>query len=161
MTRDWVRLKPKQQPIKERFWEKVDIRGEDDCWNWMASKNKTGYGYFGIKGKNWKSNRAAWMLTNGDIPNGLSVCHHCDNPSCCNPVHLFLGTHTDNIRDGFNKNRYPKTHESRGVKLTSNQVIEIRRLCEEGMRKRDIAQMYGVCRGTIGKISRRELWIHI
>lgn len=81
------------------FWSRVDVRGPDECWPWMNAKTPNGYGtvYFG--GRMVGAHRVSWELTHGPIPDGLFVLHHCDNPPCCNPAHLFTGTHTDNVRD--------------------------------------------------------------
>jgi hypothetical protein len=87
---------------KAKFWAKVDIRGPNECWNWKQSKDRDGYGMSFVAGKRGRSHREAFRLSVSPIPKGLCVCHRCDNPSCCNPSHLFLGTVTDNNRDkGF------------------------------------------------------------
>ncbi len=92
----------------ERFWRYVDQSGYDDCWNWKASKNNKGYGFFrsipGIPQKSLLAHRVAYTLCKGD-PSGMLVMHACDNPSCVNPSHLSLGTNTDNIRDASFKGR--------------------------------------------------------
>lgn len=88
---------------QERFWSKVDVKSESDCWNWKKAIDTPGYGAFKINKKKMNSHRVAWILTHGDIPNGLLVCHKCDNRLCCNPSHLFLGTYTDNNRDMITK----------------------------------------------------------
>ena len=91
----------------EKFWSKVNRRGPDDCWEWMNSGT---YGHFYIgKGQARPAHRIAYELTYGDIPVGLCVCHHCDNPPCCNPTHLFVGTVQDNMRDKVAKGRGKRT----------------------------------------------------
>lgn len=89
----------------ERFWNGVDRMGDDDCWDWTGHRSPSGYGRITIDYKGYRTNRLAWMVTNGPIPDGLFACHKCDNPACCNPKHLFLGTHDDNMRDMAEKGR--------------------------------------------------------
>ena len=86
------------------FWFRVDKR--QDCWLWLGSVNNYGYGTLGHNKKVILAHRYAWEITNGAIPDGLLVCHSCDNPPCVNPDHLFLGTHTDNLNDCISKGRF-------------------------------------------------------
>lgn len=95
--------------LEQRFWEKVDKQGEDQCWLWLASgvteNHKYGLFYLNEQVKSIQAHRVAWMLVNGDIPQGAYICHTCDNPPCCNPKHLFLGDPQLNVDDMVNKGR--------------------------------------------------------
>jgi HNH endonuclease len=101
-------------PLEPRFWSKVAQTSENDCWFWKASIDANGYGQFGLAPgqfgvRTWtmaKAHRVAWLLTKGEIPPGMYLCHTCDMPRCVNPTHLFLGTQTDNMRDCVEKNRH-------------------------------------------------------
>lgn len=127
--------------IELRFWSKVDIRSEDECWPWLASGLRTRYGSFSVGPKNKRrqstAHRFAWELINGDIPAGMYVCHRCDNPSCMNPNHLFLGTPSDNTRDMMAKGKGPqvmqmrKTHCKNGHEFS----LENTQKCFRGCRK--------------------------
>lgn len=86
---------------EQRFWSKVDRRGPDECWPWLAAKSATRYGVF----DKTRAHRVAYALTHGLIPEGRIVCHRCDNPPCCNPAHLWLGTPKDNTADMVAKGR--------------------------------------------------------
>ena len=124
-----------------RFWSKVLINDLSSCWEWQASKTKTGYGYFGISRSNKTSillaHRVSFAIHNGEIPDGMYVCHHCDNPSCCNPSHLFSGTQKQNLQDAARKGRMNR--------LLSNESIEIvKSLRKDGMILREIAERFGV-----------------
>jgi hypothetical protein len=97
-----------RKPIAERFWPKVDSSaGPSACWPWTASCKVKGYGQIGAGGRQRPllAHRVAWEIANGPIGEGLVVCHSCDNPKCCNPAHLFVGTQAENLQDMTSKGR--------------------------------------------------------
>ena len=148
------------------FWAHVDITGGfDTCWACNYAKDRRGYAVVRVNGRLEGAHRYAWQLTNGSIPPRTEVCHRCDNPPCCNPSHLFLGTHQDNMQDAGRKGRvHPPIH--RGVahhlaKLTDADVILIRALHAEGLGSRAITRRYYVSHTTIQQIIQRTTWTHI
>ena len=158
--------RPKQNYIKgtlaERFWPKVRQGTPDECWEWQAGRYKKGYGCVWNGTRMEQASRVAWKLTHGEIPEGLEVCHKCDNPPCCNPSHLFVDTHTENVRDSFRKGR----HDVRGTRnaralLTPEQVIAVRRGVAAGDTRAKWARELGVSHGTICMIVNGKNWRHI
>jgi len=93
--------------LEQRFWRKVDRRGPDECWPWTGGKTPCGYGLIRSSGHGHlrQTHRVSWILANGSIPRGMCVLHSCDNPPCCNPAHLWLGTHAENMADRDAKGR--------------------------------------------------------
>ena len=101
-----LRSKPKTD-ISIRFWARVKKNEPGKCWPWDAPRSQDGnYGTMYVDGKHRMAHRIAWALTKGPIPSGLDVLHHCDNPPCCNPDHLFVGTRSDNMQDMVRKGRH-------------------------------------------------------
>ena len=90
---------------KVKFWEKVDKNLNPPCWEWVAGKNRKGYGTFATKNKIYRAHRFSWTIHYGKIPKGLFVLHHCDNPSCVRPSHLWVGTQLENMKDMYAKGR--------------------------------------------------------
>lgn len=146
----------------QRFWKYANKKSNNDCWDWTGACNSGRYGMIRINRKNIGAHRFSWELHFDKIPNGLLVCHHCDNPTCVNPFHLFLGTTIDNTKDMFDKGRANKSKgEDNGMaKLTSDNIKEIRYLKGKFTQKA-LGEMFDVRRGTIGKIHRNERWKHI
>ena len=112
--------------MAERFWAKVDKRGPDECWPWTAYRNPCGYGVMsdegGRSGRNRPASQISWEIENGSpFPEGLYALHHCDNPACVNPAHIYAGTQLDNMRDQVRRRRHfrhAQTHCVRGHDLT-------------------------------------------
>ena len=140
----------------DRFWTKVDRSGGPDaCWEWMGARAPWGYGNAWISGVSRSAHRAAWEAVHGPISDGLWVLHRCDNPPCCNPAHLFLGTQADNMRDAARKGRVGVHNK----KITEDDVRVIRsRVAAGGEFHRVIAADYGISLGQVGKIARRQIW---
>ena len=113
---------PTRAPLAERFYRNLKVM-PSGCVEWQLSRPSGLYGQIKFEGKMLKTHRVAWELANGPIPEGLMVCHTCDNPPCCNPAHLFLGSASDNMQDMVSKGRKPdhngpKTHCPRGHEYT-------------------------------------------
>jgi HNH endonuclease len=145
--------KPANTP--DVLWSKVDKRGEDECWNWMGYKNEDGYGRVQIKEWSYFAHRVIFNLVNPGIielnaPKSYDetgfLLHTCDNPSCCNPKHLWVGTHAQNMADKVAKNRQKKFPTDTGprCKLTMQQAREARKLRKEGTPTRELARRFGV-----------------
>lgn len=140
----------RKRPVAERFWERVDVAGPDDCWLWTRGKHSDGYGRMDIgNNTNVGAHRISWELHHGPIPPNMYVCHRCDNPPCVNPAHLFLGTIIDNVVDRDAKGRTSMGEKHCTAKLTSKQVREI--FVASGKHK-EIAINYGVTRSTVTHI---------
>ena len=151
--------------LSERFWKKVAIRSDNECWPWLASTRSDGYGAIGYEDKVLAAHRVAWTLTCGPIPDGMCICHHCDNKICCNPKHLFSGTSADNSADRASKgHNADKRGEKNGrSKLTAKQVLEIRRrYAEGGVTQRELADEYGIAaQSQISNIIHGRRWKHL
>ena len=151
----------------ERFLAKVDKTG--GCWEWTAykrpllrgrHKGDPGYGLFWFRGKVAQAHRVAYTLFVGEIPDGLCVCHRCDNRGCVNPDHLFLGTVADNNKDKERKGRayYLKGENHGSAKLTQGQVDQIRIELAEGVSQRVLAKKYNVSWPSISYIKTGKTW---
>ena len=103
-------MAPPLKSLADRFWPKVQVSNQADCWEWEGGKSGDGYGAVGtqnseLMGEITRAHRLAWYLHNGPIPVGIMVCHHCDNPGCVNPAHLFLADKSGNMKDAYEKGR--------------------------------------------------------
>lgn len=164
-------MEQRRKPLEVRFNEKIDKTSHPNgCWIWTAAKSKNGYGYFGVgNGKMKYAHRLSYEYNCGPIPKNLNVLHKCDNRVCCNPEHLRLGTHQDNMDDMHAKGRGAKPHQlsnpgskSAFAKLTEQQVLEMRQLHKEGKyTTKELAAMYGTSCCNCNKIISRTAWRHI
>lgn len=143
----------------QRFTASFDKK--DGCWNWTSYKDTCGYGRFSVNGKHIGAHRVSWIINNGEIPDGMNVCHTCDNRACVNPDHLFLGTQKENVQDMMNKGRYnhPEGVRNTNAKLDENKVREIRK--NRHMRQVDLAEIFGVSQVAIGCVLRGKTWGHV
>lgn len=146
---------------RNRFWNKVKTGKPDECWEWQGRRQR-GYGCFDLSsGKAVKAHRMSYQLVYGAIPAGMHICHHCDNPGCVNPSHLFVGTDKDNSDDKIRKGRanHPRGIGHGRAVLTENDVRTIRQRANEGrgIIKR-MAREYGVSKTAISLIVRGINW---
>lgn len=149
--------------MEDAFWYHCNPAGESECWNWNGWFMKSGYGEFSYHGKQYLAHRASWQIHNGPIPDGMHILHSCDNRKCTNPAHLRVGTPADNSNDMHSRkrNRQPKGEKAGMAKLTTAEVIRIRKLHDEGLSYKKIAIEYGLGKSTIEQVCRRETWAHI
>lgn len=153
-------------PVKH-FWSKVAIKSVDECWTWQRGRTPTGYGQFRVDKTPISAHRFAWSLVHGTIPKGMFICHTCDNPPCCNPSHLFLGTPKDNVIDMTNKGR--RGYGASGLRgerhgnaiLTESNIKEMRTLRESGSSLMELALRYNIARSTVSDICLRKAWKHV
>lgn len=169
--RKYTRTKP-LTPAIERFHQSYTVNEITGCWEWEKSRRTTGYGQFSVRQCNPKlAHRWLWEHLYGEIDNRwLFVCHHCDNPCCVNPDHLFLGTPKDNMQDMIRKERQSKPRnltsgqigsKHHSAKLTEFQIPTIRMLRLKGMSFRKIAKIYEVNNRSIEHICKRTGWAHV
>jgi hypothetical protein len=140
----------------ERFWSHVNKKGPDECWEWTATRHRQGYGLFydvtpeGDRAGQRYAHIVAYELGVGPVPDGKEIRHSCDNPPCCNPNHLELGTHQENMEDRSKRNRTNIT------KITFEQVGEIRRLAQEGIPQTEIARQFEISASNVSCIVSRK-----
>lgn len=148
---------------EHKFWLRVNKIGDNDCWNWTKYCYKNGYGQFQLRflGKKYNliASRVAYELKNGLIPEGLLVCHKCDNPICVNPSHLFLGTQQDNMDDKVSKNRQARGETNGRSKLNWEVVNEIRKIYPINKSTSELSKKYNIDSSTIINILKGDNWI--
>lgn len=142
--------------MNQRFWIKVDKSSQ--CWNWTASKGRGGYGQFRFNGKIVRAHRFSYAEKFGAIAEGLFVCHTCDNTSCVNPDHLFLGSDTENKSDMYSKKRHVFGENHPNAVLSKETILDIRTDVDNGLSQRVIAKKYDTQRSQVSLIANRKRW---
>lgn len=156
----------------DRYWARVDRSGgPDGCWPWIGGRSghprharERHYGRLRVAGKITGAHVVAYTLTHGALPIGGETCHSCDNPPCCNPAHLFAGTHRENLQDAARKGRthsFPRGRRHPLAKLTPPAVMAIRARAASGESQRALAREYGVSQVAVCFVVARKTWAHI
>lgn len=144
-----------------RFRSKYEVNELSGCWEWLGGRYDDGYGMFRFGGTTGQAHRYSWELSHGEIPDSALVCHSCDNPSCVNPEHLFLGTPGVNMEDKVQKGRQAKGVEFSSAKLTDASVLEIRNLVHGGAKRVLVADQFGVSSALISLVCTGKTWKHV
>lgn len=169
--------KPLLESPKKHILNNIEIDADTGCWNWTrGKKTHNGYGETWVNRKRYRAHRLAYIAFVGPIPKGKVICHHCDNPACVNPDHLWAGTQRENIRDSIRKGRFTmaiknlncslrkgcKGIQNASSKLNEKQVTSIRQeYAEKNTSHSKLAKKYSVSRTTIYEILNRRTWNHI
>ena len=146
-----------------KFLQRIVVN-ENNCWLFQGAikKQGLGYGWVVLNNKRMGAHRASWIVKNGPIQDGLCVCHKCDIPSCINPDHLFLGTHSDNMQDMWNKKRHQIINQDSEnhprAKLNLEQVKEIKIMLSKKIKQRIIAGKFNVSQVAISNIKLGTRW---
>jgi len=150
------------ESLEERFNQKWIPVPESGCWIWIASLDTHGYGHIKENSKTILAHRVSYQLFNGDIQDGFCVCHTCDERSCVNPKHLFLGTKQDNMSDAAKKDRLAKGEKIGLAKCTEELVKHIRYLLNNTNKSQDqISLETGISQSAISEINLRKTWKHV
>lgn len=151
----------KNGPPTKAFIRKNSQIKKSGCWHWLLGtrrKRNFTYGRIKFNGRTHAAHRVSWMLFQGSIPDGMFVCHRCDNPICVNPKHLFIGTNADNIRDSSRKGRLHFGERNGSAKLTEAKVRRIRMLSQRGIKGKILARRFMVSEGNVSMIVNRLIW---
>jgi len=140
-----------------RFFDKVNFTST--CWLWIGGKSSFGHGRFRVGEKLYSPHRLAYEFFYESIPENKHICHHCDNPSCVRPDHLFLGSHAQNMADMVSKNRHAHGSKSGGAKLCELDVWLIRQL--RHIKNREVARFFSISESIVSQIHSRQIWKHV
>lgn len=146
-----------------RFWSKVDMRGPRECWEWQASLTTSGYGRFKIASYEMvTASRFALISTKREEPAGMHVLHHCDNPPCCNPAHLYFGTPQQNVEDKLRRGRARSGNQSGAnngaAKLSDDQLRLVVQRINEGWNNKQIAADLPISHSMVSLIRLGRMW---
>jgi hypothetical protein len=147
--------------IEDRFWASCPKGAPDSCWEWKGHRQPKGYGSIHQSHKVHMAHRIAYEIHFGPIPDNTQVLHKCDNPPCCNPNHLFLGSIADNMTDKTAKQRQARGENIGKAKFTESDIREMRRLYDTGVKQVDIAKLFGLSQGHVTRIVNRKAWTHV
>jgi hypothetical protein len=155
---------PQKPTDATTFWSHVKIV-EGACWEWQAWRDKDGYGRISFNDRPTRAHRLAYMFGKGPVPAGMCVCHSCDNPPCCNPEHLWLGTSPQNTEDSKVKGR-KKAFALRGelhplAFLSDDDVVRLRQLRSRGWRVTDLADIFCVSKQMVSCATLGIKWAHL
>ena len=148
---------------EQEFWEHVD-KAPGQCWTWQGNLDSHGYASCHFDGRKRQAYRVMWELVCGPIPDGLCVCHSCDNPKGVNPDHLWLGTRSQNTLDRVHKGRCsgPRGIEQHDAKLTPESVTALRKqYAKGGVTQRELARKYGMSQAAVARAILGQTWRHI
>lgn len=148
-------------PVEVRLWRRVDRGAPGACWEWQGAINSHGYGTIREWCKSKGTHVIAYRSTHGDVPQGMYVCHRCDNRKCCNPAHLFLGTNAENIADRDAKRRQARGSRIKRARISEADAAIIRYLTDCGANGKALAKLYGINQSAVSAIHRRRTWAHV
>jgi len=156
----------KRVPLLERFWPRIRMASDEGCWEWTGQLSRAGYAVLSAPGgrRPILAHRLSWEIHFGQIPDGLFVCHKCDNPACVRPDHLFLGTPKDNTADMIRKGRNTPALGARNgnVKLDRSVIPEIRYVyASGGLSLAAVGRMFSTSHRNVAHIVRRSTWKHV
>lgn len=154
-------LRDRALPLKERFFKHFGTPNKKGCIEWKGSIGVFGYGRIAEGKKFFQAHRLSYIYNRGHIPEGLIVCHQCDNPPCVNPKHLFLGTYKDNTQDCHSKMRHNFGTKNGQAKLNDEKIRAIRKRYKEGASYYKIADEFGINFSNVGYIVKRKTWRHV
>lgn len=151
------------EKVKKTILAGIEIDPETWCWNWVKALTTNGYGVLTVDKIQYRAHRLSYSVFIDEIPDGLEICHKCDNHRCCNPDHLFIGTHRENMADMVKKGRQRSIYGSEhcGSKITEADALQIRELSESGIPGYRIAELYNISKSNVSMIINRHTWKHI